>query len=119
MKSKLDENLPVEASILLRDIGHDAHSVQDEHLGGSADSEIAEVSRNEQRILITLDLDFADIRNYPPLRYPGMIVLRLSRQDRESVIAIIPRILELLQTEPIAGRLWIMDERRTRIRGES
>lgn len=43
-------------------------------------------------------------------------MLRLTRQDRDSVLAMIPRLLELLRTESIAQRLWIVDESRTRIR---
>jgi predicted nuclease of predicted toxin-antitoxin system len=104
---------------LLRADGHDAHSVLDEHLRGAAAPSIAKVSQDEQRILITLDLDFADITTYPPQDYHGIIVLRLVRQDRDTVLAMIPRILALLQTEPIAQRLWIEDETRTRIRGET
>ena len=104
---------------LLRADGHDAHSVLDEELRGAADPSIAKVCQDEQRTLITLDLDFAHIRNYPPQDYPGIIVLRLARQDRDTVLAIIPRILTLLQTEPIAKRLWIVDDNRTRIRGET
>lgn len=118
MKFKLDENLPIEATVLLRSSDHDAHSVHDEQLQGAADPSIAQACQREQRILITLDLDFADIRRYPPSLYSGLIVLRLVHQDRDSVIGIIPRILELLRTESIPGRLWIMDESRTRIRGE-
>jgi len=118
MKFKLDENLPIEATTLLRDRGHDAHSVRDEQLRGAADFSIAQVCQREQRILITLDLDFANIRHYPPSHCCGIIVLRLARQDRESVLRIVPRILELLKTEEVARHLWIMDESRTRIRGE-
>ena len=118
MRFKLDENLPVEATALLRDNGHDVHSIQDEQLVGAVDQSIALACQQEQRTLITLDLDFADIRNYPPSLYSGIIVLRLARQDRHSVIAIIPRILDLLRKETIAQRLWIMDESRTRIREE-
>jgi predicted nuclease of predicted toxin-antitoxin system len=88
-------------------------------LRGAAAPSIAKVSQDEQRILITLDLDFADITTYPPQDYHGIIVLRLVRQDRDTVLAMIPRILALLQTEPIAQRLWIEDETRTRIRGET
>lgn len=117
MKFKLDENLPVEATSFLRGCGHDAHSVHDEQLRGAADPSIAKVCRAEQRILITLDLDFADIRLYPPALYEGIIVLRLTLQDRDSLLAMIPRILELLQTERVSGHLWIVDESRTRIRG--
>ena len=116
MKFKLDENLPIEATQLLRVSGHNAHSVHEEHLRGAADSSIAQVCQKEQRILITLDLDFANIRNYPPSLYFGIIVLRMAHQDRDSVLAILPRMLALLQTEPVSGCLWIMDERRTRIR---
>ena len=119
MRFKFDENLPSDLGALLRRDGHDAHSVLDENLRGAADPSIAKVCQDEQRILVTLDLDFAHIQNYPPRDYPGIIVLRLARQDRDTVLAIIPRILALLQTEPIAQRLWIVDDHRTRIRGET
>lgn len=117
MKFKSDENLPSDLGALLRADGHDAHSVLDEDLRGATDPAIAKVCQDEQRILITLDLDFAHIRNYPPQDYPGIIILRLARQDRDRVLAIMPRILSLLQTETIAQRLWIADDHRTRITG--
>ena len=101
---------------MLLEGGHDAHTVLDENLRGTSDDSIAQVCHAEQRILITLDLDFADIRNYPPQKYPGIIVLRLAGQGRGSVLAIMPRVLELLRTEVIVQRLWIVDEKRTRIR---
>jgi predicted nuclease of predicted toxin-antitoxin system len=119
VKFKFDENLPADLSALLQADGHDAHSVLDENLCGAADPSIARICQDEKRILITLDLDFAHIKNYPPQDYPGIIVLRLARHDRDTVLAIIPRILTLLQTEAIAQRLWIVDDSRTRIRGEA
>lgn len=118
MRFKFDENLPCDLGALLRRSGHDAHSVLDENLCGAADPSIARVCREEQRILVTLDLDFAHIKNYPPQDYHGIIVLRLARQDRDTILAIIPRVLTLLQTERISQRLWIVDDHRTRIRGE-
>lgn len=119
MKFKFDENPPSDLGTLLRTEGHDAHSVHDEDLQGATDPSIAKVCQEEQRILITLDLDFAHIKNYPPQNYSGIIILRLARQDRNTVLAIIPRILSLLQTEPITKRLWIVDDNKTRIRGET
>ena len=119
MKFKFDENRPSDLGAVLRADGHDAHSVLDEALRGAADGSIAKVCQDEQRILITLDLDFASIKTYPPQDYHGIIVLRLARQDRDSVLSILPRVLALLKTEPIAQRLWIVDESRTRIRGET
>jgi predicted nuclease of predicted toxin-antitoxin system len=115
MKFKGDENLPAEVVALLRYAGHDAHSVLDEDLGGTSDTSLAEVCRKEGRILLTLDLDFADIHAFPPGSHPGIVVLRLRRQDKKTVLGIIPRILELLKREAVNGRLWIVDEVRTRI----
>ena len=74
MKFKIDENLPVEIAALLRDAGYEATSVVDQGLGGSADPDIAAVCRKENRALVTLDMDFADIRTY---QHSGLIVLRL------------------------------------------
>jgi predicted nuclease of predicted toxin-antitoxin system len=118
MRFKCDENLPSDVTVLLLAAGHDAHSVLDEQMGGAPDSALARVCQDESRIFITLDLDFADIRNYPPQDYHGIIVLRPGRNDRDAILAIIPRVLVLLQTELIAGRLWIVDNHRTRIRSE-
>ena len=40
MKIKLDENLPLRLASLLRDLGHDDHTLKDESLLGRADAEI-------------------------------------------------------------------------------
>lgn len=95
--------------------GMNAHSVLEENIGGAPDESIADICRKEKRVILTLDLDFADIRAYPPAHHPGLIVLRLRRQDKHSVLAMIPRILELLKTEEVHQKLWIVDESRTRI----
>jgi predicted nuclease of predicted toxin-antitoxin system len=70
VKFKFDENLPSDLGNLLRAEGHDAQSILDEDLRGAADRSIAKICQSEERILITLDLDFAHIENYPPADYP-------------------------------------------------
>ena len=66
---------------------------------------------------MTLDLDFADIRVYPPESHAGIIVLRLAEQGRSHAARAVRSILPLLNTEPLAGHLWVVDERSVRIRG--
>jgi predicted nuclease of predicted toxin-antitoxin system len=78
VRFKLDENLPPDASTLLSNSGHDALTIWDQGLQGRPDAQIAEVCQEEQRTLITLDLDFADIRAYPPNQYSRLIVMRLT-----------------------------------------
>ena len=116
MKFKVDENLPVEAADLLREAGHEADTVQEEGLSGTEDEVLSERIRLEGRAIITLDLDFSDIRAYPPQDYPGIIILRPSRQDKDAALALIRRFLPLLPVEPLAGCIWIVEPDRIRIR---
>lgn len=116
MRFKLDENLPDEAAELLRAVGHDAVTVGDQGMSGTDDSDVASVVRREHRALLTLDLDFSDIRTYPPSDYAGIVVLRLKRQDKVAVLQLVERLIPLLATGPLDARLWIVEQDRVRIR---
>ena len=116
MKFKIDENLPSEAAKALHLSGHDAVTVLDQSMGGALDASLAGICRAEDRVLVTLDLDFSNIQAYPPADYPGIIVLRLVHQDKIHVLAAISAVIPCLTKEPLHGRLWIVDEQRIRIR---
>ena len=116
MRFKLDENLHPDASVVLRRAGHDVETVWDERLQGAADSRLAGVLKLERRVSVTFDVGFADIRAYPPGDFAGLIVLRLQRQDRRSVVHVFTRLLHSLKERSLAGQLWIVDERRVRVR---
>jgi len=96
--------------------GHEAVTVDDQRLVGASDRHLAEVCKTEGRVFVTLDLDFADIRTYPPDEHPGLIVLRLARQDKPHVLDVFRRTLKAVRQEPLEGRLWIVEEKRIRIR---
>ncbi len=116
-KFKVDENLPTEIAELLTSAGHDAVTVGEQRMVGEPDTNIAVVCQRENRAVVTLDLDFADIRTYPPGDYAGIIVLRLARLDKFRVLAVAQRLLPVLEQEPLAGKLWIVDETSVRVRG--
>jgi predicted nuclease of predicted toxin-antitoxin system len=116
MRFKVDENLPVEVAQLLQEAGHEAATVLDQHLGGKNDRTLATICQREARALVMLDLDFADIRTYPPADYAGMVVLRLQRQDKPHILEVFARVIPLLLQEALAQRLWIVEENRLRIR---
>ena len=115
-KFKLDENLPLEAGILFREAGYDVHTVHDENLRGASDDVIYKTCVAEGRVLVTLDLDFADIRTYRPDESPGIIVLRTQPQDRQFVLDRISSIVEIVKDQTIAGKLWIVEYDRIRVR---
>ena len=116
MKFKVDENLPIEVAELFNQAGYEAETVHDENLVGEVDQKLAETCQLERRAIITLDMDFADIRAYPPKQYPGIIVLRLKRQDKQNVLEVVTRITKAFKTEELEGCLWIVDERQIRVR---
>lgn len=117
MRFKVDQNLPIEFVHLLQRAGHEAATVFEQQLTGAPDPRIVEVCLKENRVLITADLDLSDIRQHPQTGHPGFIVLRLRRQARPRQLAALQRILPLLNTTPLANRLWIVEETRLRIRG--
>jgi predicted nuclease of predicted toxin-antitoxin system len=117
MKFKIDQNLPAEFVAILAQSGHEGMTVWDQGLGGAPDREIVAACRQEGRIPITADLDISDIRQYPPQESPGFIVLRLKQQTQPNQIALLGRILPLLATAPVAGRLWIAEPGGVRVRG--
>jgi hypothetical protein len=70
----------------------------------------------EKRAIVTLDLDFADIRHYPPENSAGIIVLRPVVQMIPTLVRMMDRVVALLGQQPLEGCLWIVDDHRVRIR---
>jgi predicted nuclease of predicted toxin-antitoxin system len=119
LRFKLDENLPRRVEFELRDLGHDVETALSEGLGGGPDPDLIAACALEDRVLVTLDLDFADIRAYPPGSHRGVWVLRPPKQDFDSVLKSVLAGLRLSTVERTAGQLWVIDEKRVRIRGDA
>jgi predicted nuclease of predicted toxin-antitoxin system len=116
MRFKIDENLPDELAVLLRENRWEATTVVDQNIGGAVDPRVAEVCDVEDRILVTFDVGFANIRAYPPASHPGFIVFRLARQDKPHVLRVSPKVIEKLRDRGLRNELWVVDESRIRIR---
>lgn len=113
---KLDENMPRDAVTLLRNLGHDVHTVVDEQLGGNADPRVFDACQAEGRVLVTFDLDFSDIRAYPPSNHTGIWILRPRTQSIQNTLGLLKSAARMLDAEPTSGRLWIIEPERIRIR---
>ncbi|MFW6133624.1 MAG: DUF5615 family PIN-like protein [Planctomycetota bacterium] len=115
MQIKIDENLPRRAAELLRELGHDVQTVAQEDLTGAEDHRVWQAAQQEQRLLITQDLDFSDMRDYRPGEHAGLLLLRLKLPGRNALLAAIER---LFRTENVAswGRcLVIASETKLRV----
>jgi len=115
MKIKLDENLPFRLVPLLKNLGHDPHTVYEERLIGHQDREIWEAAQKESRFLITQDLDFSDLRRFAPGSHHGILLIRLHSPNRRNLVE---RINELFQKENVAewaGCFVVATERKIRV----
>lgn len=116
MRGKIDENVPTEAVDLLRQAGWECDTVYDEALGGAEDPQLIDRCRVEGRVLFTIDLDFADIRAYPPSDQVGIVVFRAPKPSRAAVLALVQAAIPVLASEWAERRLWIVEPGRVRIR---
>jgi len=117
MRFKLDENIGSRTAHLFPEAGHDIETIFDEGLSGATDEVIFETCIREGRCLVSLDLDFADVVRFPPHRTAGIAVLRLPNDVSVRLMEKLVRdLLRHLKTEPIVGRLWIVEAGRIRVR---
>jgi len=115
MKIKLDENLPLHLAAVLKNLGHDVHTIFDEGLIGRSDRGIWETAQTESRFLITQDLDFSDVRRFAPGSHCGILLVRLHSPDRENLVE---RVGELFRKENVgewAGCFVVTTERKVRV----
>ena len=116
MHIKLDENLPTDLAVSLRQLGHDVETVLEENLGGAADDLIWQIAQDEGRFLITQDLDFSNVRWFVPGTHRGILLLRLNNPTRRRLIL---RVEAIFNSEPVAlwsGCLVIATDRKIRVR---
>jgi predicted nuclease of predicted toxin-antitoxin system len=118
LKFKIEENLPTEIVDCLISAKYDTITVVGQSLTGANDCSIAEVCKKEERILVTLDTDFIDIRTFPPDEYSGIMVIRVMKQSKSHIIDVFTQTIPLLKREPINHCLWVIEENRIRIKGE-
>jgi predicted nuclease of predicted toxin-antitoxin system len=116
MKFKLDENFGTRTQSLFRASDHDVETVYEESLSGATDEQIYHVCQAEDRCLVTLDLDFANVLRFPPKDTGGIAVIRLPRNPSLSTLEqLIRQLLKNLESMAIAGQLWIVEVGRVRV----
>ena len=116
MKIKLDENLHIALAEVLRSSGHDVETVADEDLLGASDGAVIRAATIEDRLLITLDRGFGDLRTYPPGRHTGILVLRLNDHSLPRVKITFERLLGDNAVVDVAGCVAVFRDGALRVR---
>ena len=113
---KLDENLGRTHVDILRKAGYEADRVHDQGLSGAADARVWEHVCRLGRFLVTLDLDFSDVRRYPPGTHPGILLIRARSRSLVAVADVLSRVIAEKRLDDLRGCLAVADESFTRIR---
>ncbi|MFY9619042.1 MAG: DUF5615 family PIN-like protein [Pyrinomonadaceae bacterium] len=115
MRIKLDQNLSQYLRDDLTALGHDVDAVFDEGLSGKADPDVLRAATDEDRILFTLDLDFLDLKEYPPTNHRGVVVFRPPRQGALAVAMFIMAFVRSANLQKHYGETTIVERTRARI----
>lgn len=118
MQFLVDEDLPRSIHALLQRYNHASKDVRDIGLRGAKDYQVAAYARSNGLCLLTGDLDFSNVQNYPPGEYAGIVVLRLPGTATASFI--LSLLESFLQQKDIVtkmpGKMAIVELGRVRIR---
>ena len=115
MKLKLDENLPLRLKAILKDLGHDVHTVQQENLTGALDLRIWNSAQKESRLFLTQDMDFSDLRKFMPGTHHGILLVRLHTLSWNRLVK---RMMENFRTEDVSswpGCFVVVTEAKVRV----
>lgn len=117
MKFILDANIPYSAAAIFS-AGEAVH-VRNIGLGTASDAEIAKYALKEKAVLITRDLDFANIILHQPVTHHGVVVLRVpSYFTAKHIISLMKVFFLKVTRESLIQRLTILEPGRYRTRGK-
>ena len=119
MKIKLDENLSLHLKDPLLQLGHEASTAFEEGLLGKVDTDVGAAAKGEGRMIFTLDLDFADLRKFPPGAHPGIILFRPRSMGPMAVNQFVLRFAQQTELGELARCLAVVEPHRVRVRRPS
>lgn len=100
----------------LHGAGHDAVHLRDEGLQRLPNGDIFQKGFDEQRIVLTFDLDFGEILAGSAGKIVSVILFRLHNTGSEHVMERLQTVLEQSAAELLSGAIVVVEEGRHRVR---
>ena len=116
MKFLIDMPLSPELAVWLVQQGHDAFHASRVGLDRSADPVILQRARNEQRVVITADLDYPRLLAFTQAEGPGLILFRGGNYSERETVERLARVLETIPLEELPSSLVVIEKERIRRR---
>ena len=116
MKFLVDMPLSPKTATFLQSLGHDA--VHLFHLGKAraTDEEIIQFATEQDRIIISTDLDFGTILAYSKTIIPGIILFRVEYATVEKINLFLKKLFDTLKPENLKNSIVVVDDIRIRLR---
>jgi len=118
MRIFCDQNILTETVTFLRSLGHDVTSTRECGLSCAGDAEVLDEAVRQDRVLLTYNADFSDIRSFPVGTHSGIMRLRVLEQTAECLHPILERALQQLEKRDVSGKLVTLSRSSVRIRAE-
>ncbi len=116
MKFLVDMPLSPELAVWLVRQGHDAVHASEVGLDRVSDAAILECARDEQRVMVTTDLDFARLLTLQQAEGPGLILFRSGNYSEQETIERLRRALDTIPDEELPSSIVIIEKGRIRRR---
>ena len=114
-----DQCVPAEISNILVRNGHRVTLLRDVLPISSSDSDVIAKAQSSEAILVSLNGDFADIVDYPPSKFAGIVAIQLKNHP-ETIPSLMGRLINFLIENPeqdfYRGKLFLVEPDRIRIR---
>jgi predicted nuclease of predicted toxin-antitoxin system len=116
MKFLVDMPLSPDVTRWLRQQGHDALHASQIGLSSASDVEILKRAIQENRIVVTADLDFTRLFALLRIEETGLILFRGANFNEQESIERLERVFELIPNQNLSRAIVVIEKRRIRFR---
>lgn len=115
MKFLVDMPVTPRAVAHLEGKGHAAVHASGVGLATEPDSTLIDYARDQERIIVTADLDFPRLLATHRASAPGVILFRGGSYSDDSMLALLDRVLERSNEQDLRHSITVVDRNRIRI----
>ncbi len=112
----LDHCVPRRYLRLLHEWGYSVALMSAYIPADAPDTDVMALAGKLDAVLLTADLDFANILDYPPANYDGIVVMRYRAEDETGIDHTLKSMLDDLYRDNLRGLLVIVSPSRYRVR---